>query len=119
MMKNNNSDKGIPERELVNMNQNLNLLRSQVQSGHIDATFLTRQIDKIGEMLTRVFGGAQKKAPEAPPPAAPTPAPVPADARLAADGGWSYSDSSTRVEPSGAIRAPWCLDSAAFTIRPT
>ena len=35
----------------------------------------------VGEMLTRVFGGSQKKAPETPPPAAPREAPT--DARLA------------------------------------
>ena len=37
----------------------------------------------VGEMLTRVFGGAQKKAPEAPPSAAPREMPPPADVRLA------------------------------------
>lgn len=37
----------------------------------------------VGEMLTKVFGGSQKKAPETPPPAATREAPPPADARLA------------------------------------
>ena len=37
----------------------------------------------VGEMLTRVFGGSQKKAPEAPPPAAPRETPHSTDVRLA------------------------------------
>src|SRR6185503_2916169 len=43
---------------------------------------------------------------------------TPAEAALATAGGWSYSDWTTRVVPSGAMRAPWCRDSAAFTILP-
>jgi signal transduction histidine kinase len=49
-----NTDKRINEKEIASMRQNVNLLRSQVQSGHIDTPFLARQIDKLTDLLARV-----------------------------------------------------------------
>jgi len=49
-----NSNNRVNEKEIANMRQNINLMRSQVQSGHIDAAFLTRQIDKLADLMGRV-----------------------------------------------------------------
>ena len=46
--------KGISERDLASLRQNVNLLRSQLQAGQIDGTFLSRQLDKLGELLEQV-----------------------------------------------------------------
>jgi signal transduction histidine kinase len=51
---NTNSDNRVSEKEIANMRQNINLMRSQVQSGHVDAAFLTRQIDKLADLMARV-----------------------------------------------------------------
>ncbi len=46
--------KGVSERDLASLRQNVNLLRSQLQAGQIDGTFLSRQLDKLGELLEQV-----------------------------------------------------------------
>lgn len=51
---NTNSTNRVNEKEIANMRQNINLMRSQIQSGHIDTAFVTRQIDKLAELLERV-----------------------------------------------------------------
>ncbi len=51
---NNPSPKGISEREIAGMRQNINLLRSQLQSGQIDGNFFNRQLEKLTEMLVLV-----------------------------------------------------------------
>lgn len=51
---NTDSNNRVNEKEIANMRQNVNLMRSQVQSGHIDAAFITRQIDKLTDLLARV-----------------------------------------------------------------
>lgn len=49
-----NSDKRITEKEIASMRQNVHLLHSQVQSGHVDSAFLVRQIEKLTDLLQRV-----------------------------------------------------------------
>jgi K+-sensing histidine kinase KdpD len=49
-----NPNNRVNEKEIATMRQNVNLMRSQVQSGHIDATFLARQIEKLTDLLARV-----------------------------------------------------------------
>ncbi len=48
------SPKGLSDRDLASMRQNVSLLRSQLQAGQVDATFLSRQLDKLGDMLEQV-----------------------------------------------------------------
>ncbi len=50
----NNSDKRISEKEIANVRQNLNLIRSQLQAGQIDGAFLTRQVEKLTDLMERV-----------------------------------------------------------------
>jgi len=44
----------ITEQELVNMRQNLHLLRAQVQTGRMESAFLDKQLEKLIDLLTRV-----------------------------------------------------------------
>jgi len=57
------SDKSTPvtEFEIANMRNNLNLLRSQVKAGRLDAAFLGKQIDKLHELLERVGAGQKQQ----------------------------------------------------------
>lgn len=49
-----NDNKRISEKEIANVRQNLSLIRSQLQAGQIDGAFLTRQIEKLSEMMEKV-----------------------------------------------------------------
>jgi K+-sensing histidine kinase KdpD len=44
----------VSDQEIINMRHNINLLRSQIQAGRVDGTFLTRQADKIADLLERI-----------------------------------------------------------------
>jgi signal transduction histidine kinase len=44
----------VAEAEISNMQQNITLLRSQIESGRVDGTFLARQLGKIADLLERV-----------------------------------------------------------------
>jgi signal transduction histidine kinase len=43
--------KGLTERDIAQLRQNVNLLRSQLQAGQVDGVFLSRQLDKLNEVL--------------------------------------------------------------------
>ena len=44
----------LSERDVANVRQNITLLQSQIRGGKVDTAFLTRQMDKIEEVLARV-----------------------------------------------------------------
>lgn len=44
------------DHEIAAVRQNLNLLKAQLQTGRIDASFMIRQLDKLGDLLTRLEG---------------------------------------------------------------
>ncbi|GAB4312871.1 MAG: hypothetical protein Kow00117_05600 [Phototrophicales bacterium] len=48
------NNKKLTEIEIANMRNNLNLLRSQLKAGRLDPVFLTKQIDKLDNLLMRV-----------------------------------------------------------------
>lgn len=54
MTDNDKAMQSVSDQEIVNMRHNVNLLRSQIQAGRVDGTFLTRQIDKMASLLERV-----------------------------------------------------------------
>jgi signal transduction histidine kinase len=53
------NDKPVTELEVVNMRHNLGLLRSQLKGGRLNNDFLSKQIDKLDNLLDRV-GQEQK-----------------------------------------------------------
>ncbi|MCK6577600.1 MAG: ATP-binding protein [Anaerolineae bacterium] len=44
----------VNEQEIINMRQNLHLLRAQVQTGRVESAFLDKQLEKLIDLLTRV-----------------------------------------------------------------
>jgi signal transduction histidine kinase len=54
MTDNEKRETAVSDQEIANMRHNVNLLRSQIQSGRVDAPFMIRQIEKIGSLLERV-----------------------------------------------------------------
>lgn len=48
------NNRRITEKDIASMRQNLHLIRSQLQAGQVDVSFLTRQIDKLNEFMERV-----------------------------------------------------------------
>lgn len=54
----------LADHELAGVRQNLDLLRSQAQSGKVDLAFLTRQIDALSDVLARVEAERQQRKKE-------------------------------------------------------
>lgn len=46
----------VSEQEIINMRQNLHLLRAQVQTGRMESAFLDKQLEKLIDLLTRLHG---------------------------------------------------------------
>ncbi|MBK8020365.1 MAG: GAF domain-containing protein [Chloroflexi bacterium] len=44
----------VGEQEIINMRQNLHLLRAQVQTGRMESAFLDKQLEKLIDLLTRM-----------------------------------------------------------------
>lgn len=64
MTDNPNREMQVSDQELLNMRHNVSLLRSQIQAGQVDGPFLSRQADKLADLLERVEAAqkAQRKA---------------------------------------------------------
>lgn len=63
-MTTNNNGQPISDQEVTNLRHNINLLRSQVQAGRVEAPFLAKQVDSLVDFLNRVDGERKQRKKE-------------------------------------------------------
>lgn len=60
MMPKNTNSNAVSDMEIANMRQNLNLITSQLKVGRVDNEFLTRQVEKLSNLLERMESERQQ-----------------------------------------------------------